>query len=107
MRENGSDVKASRAFDVHEKAIRALNQPLQLMLGLFLGRRRMKKISGHGLQTERTELKGLVIDSDCTDRRCLRFLLDWRGAAGLEAGGRSGREVLLQERTDPRHSFSR
>ena len=38
MREDSRDVKASGAFDIHEKAIGALNQPLELVLGLFLGR---------------------------------------------------------------------
>ena len=38
MREDSRDVKASGAFDIHEKAIGALNQPLKLVLGLFLGR---------------------------------------------------------------------
>ena len=47
MREDGGDVKASRAFDIHKEAIWTLNQPLELVLGLFFSRGWVKEISGH------------------------------------------------------------
>jgi len=45
---DGSDVKASRALDVPEGAVGALNQTLELVLALLDRGGRLKKIDRHG-----------------------------------------------------------
>jgi hypothetical protein len=40
VRENGGNVEAARALNIHEKAIRRLNESLKLVLALFVALRR-------------------------------------------------------------------
>jgi hypothetical protein len=47
VRENGGDLEASGALNIHEKAVRGLDQSLKLVLMLLLSLGRKKKISGH------------------------------------------------------------
>jgi hypothetical protein len=42
MGEDGGDMEAARALDVHEEAVRRLYQSLELVLGFFLSLRRME-----------------------------------------------------------------
>ena len=48
MGKDSSDVKASRALDIPERAVRALNQTLELVLALLDRGGRLKKIDRHG-----------------------------------------------------------
>lgn len=47
MREDSSNMEAARALDIHEEGVGRLYQSLELVLGLFLGLRRVEEISGH------------------------------------------------------------
>ena len=47
MAENGGNLKASRALNVHEKAIGPLHKPLQLMGASLNFGGRVQKIDGH------------------------------------------------------------
>jgi hypothetical protein len=47
VRENGGDLEASGALNIHEKAVGRLDKSLKLVLLLLLSLGRKKKISGH------------------------------------------------------------
>lgn len=47
MGEEGGDVEAARALNVHEETVWGLNQALKLVLVLFVGRRWVKEITWH------------------------------------------------------------
>lgn len=48
-------MEAARALDVHEEAVRRLNQSLELVLGLLIRGRRVKQILGHFLEKKLRE----------------------------------------------------
>ena len=47
--ENRGNVEAARALDVHEEAVRRLNEPLQLVFPLLVRRQRLQEVSRHCL----------------------------------------------------------
>lgn len=48
-------MEAARALNVHEEAVRRLNQSLELVLGLLIRGRRVKQILGHFLEKRKYE----------------------------------------------------
>lgn len=48
-------MEAARALNVHEEAVRRLNQSLELVLGLLIRGRRVKQILGHFLEKKLRE----------------------------------------------------
>lgn len=45
--ENGSNVEASRALNIHEETVGGLNQSLELVLGFLVSEGRVEKVLGH------------------------------------------------------------
>ena len=52
VREYGGDVEASRAFNIHEKTVRSLDQALELVLALLVSERWVEKIFWHVIDLE-------------------------------------------------------
>lgn len=45
--ENGGNVEASRALNIHEETVGSLNQSFKLVLGLLVSKGRVEKVLGH------------------------------------------------------------
>jgi hypothetical protein len=55
--ENRGNVEAARALDVHEEAVRRLNEPLQLVFPLLVSRKWLKEVSRHYINERYGEKK--------------------------------------------------
>ena len=74
MGEDSSDVKASRALDVPERAVRALNQTLELVLALLNRGGRLQKVDGHAFYTIQTHTQAQrAVIMSCANRRNRRI----------------------------------